>query len=448
MHPSMKKAAPLIIRQREAVTSFRRRSMSISTPPQIVIDDNFLCEGSVSNNCFTFGGESLGGPTFGTLDQTLHIADGSWSVSFSGTAINVFGTSICNGSVCRFDLQVDGGPATHESSPSWDANILQLTANQLGSQSPNHTLRVSNMSDPSANIDYAIVDAPLDTELLGKSAGQLWVDIHNTAITYHGAWHKVLNDNSGAEGMQSNTVGDSLSFDFIGDSIVVLGQADTSVQGSVSLDVTVDNGAPSPQGFISDPHTDSNCNSSLAQAQHHVEIKVTAVTKSQVFDFRGMLYHSSGNTLGDAIASNATASSTTSSQGTLLPSTTSSLLRSPSHSSALNQKSHPSIAGPVAGSVAGAVLLVAFLLIIWVRRRRQRALSVEPITPFQQAPGMRSAKRLFPSAPPAVVPSGVSGGADPPPAAQEEPGASGILRALVARVDALATERGPPPYVG
>ncbi|KAJ7155602.1 hypothetical protein C8R46DRAFT_1040968 [Mycena filopes] len=275
----------------------------MSTLPRIVIDDHFLCARSSSNNCFTFDGK-LPAADATALDQTTtQVESDSWSVRFSGTAINVIGLTNCETPPCAFDLQVDGGPVTRASSSSF-TNILQLTAAQLGNQTLNHTLTVSNSSDTSLIIDCAIVDAPLDTPLQGNSAGQLWADINNTAIAYHGAWNKVFDPGSEDEIMQTNTVGDSFSFDFIGDSelitsnrtiltpalgdsVVVIG---VTVQGSVSLNVTIDNGAR--QGFIGNPHVSPNpffiyydSNSSLAHAQHHIEV---TVTEQQFFEFRGI----------------------------------------------------------------------------------------------------------------------------------------------------------------
>ncbi|KAJ7184939.1 hypothetical protein C8R46DRAFT_468545 [Mycena filopes] len=406
---------PLLKIGREAVKRFRPPLMSLSTPPQILIDDNFLCAGSSSNNCFTYTGAQWGASTVPeALDQTLHglglsvnFAANAWSVRFSGTAINVFGHALCDAPPCQFDLQVDGGPVRRESSPSYE-NIVQLTADQLGNQSQNHTLTVSNMNTHALTIDYAIVDAPLDTLLQGQSAGQLWADLTNTAIAYHGAWNKVFDATAGAEVMQSNTVGDSLSFDFVGYSLVVIGKTSTTVQGNVSLEVTVDNDAPSPQNFISDGRGVSsnsfysyyNSNSSLAPAQHRVEITVTEVTEQQVFDFRGMLYLTPGNTLRAAIASNATATPPTSSS----PSSPSSSPSSPSHSnhsSGSNQKSHPNITGPVVGGVVGGALMTALLLLIlWMRRRSQKPLPSRPITPFEQEDGTApvSQPRVLPGA--------------------------------------------------
>ncbi|KAJ7155609.1 hypothetical protein C8R46DRAFT_1356085 [Mycena filopes] len=404
----------------QTVTSFRPRLMSLSTPPQILIDDAFLCGELSSNNCFLYTGTQWTGATKKVLalDQTVHSLPANfsptdtWSVRFSGTAINVFGSTACEATPCTFDLQVDGGPITRESTSSF-ASILQLTADQLGNQSPNHTLTVSNMSHPQlpTAIDYAIVDAPLDTPLHGQSAGQLWADINNSAIVYHGAWHKGIEGIFNAEIMQTDTVGDSLSFDFIGDSIIVIGVATPSVQGNVSLEVIIDNSAPWPQGFISngrglipDPlFIYFNSNSSLTPAQHHVEITVAGLTGQQVFEFRGMLYHSLGNTLGDAIALNATTSSMTSSdatslQGPLVPLMTSSALSSPSQSSGLNRKSHPRIAGPVVGGVGAVLVAALLLLILW------HGTSVEGTIAVSQ-PRTRwfPRKRAATSAPPVII---------------------------------------------
>ncbi|KAJ7177182.1 hypothetical protein C8R46DRAFT_49130 [Mycena filopes] len=445
--------------------------MSLSTPPQILIDDNFLCSDSSSNNCFTYTGTRWTGSTDPmALERTVHILHAAtanssvinnWSVRFSGTAIKVFGLIDCDNPPCRFDLQVDGGPVTLERPEASLENILQLGADTLGSQSRNHTLTISNSSR--VRIDYALVDAPLETPLQGMSAGQLWADLNNTAVVYSGAWHKFYNAKVGGESMQSNTVGDSLRFDFIGDSIAVIGRADPSFPGSVSLNVSVDDGPPSFHGFTSDQQTPANLTSfyiyytdnSLAPAQHHVEITVAVVTGQQFFDFQGMLYHSSGNTLGDAIASNITKPSSTTA-GISVPSTRSSSSSTLGPSSGLNGHSHRSIAAPVAGGVVGATLMVV-LLLFWMRRRRQKRSSLGPITPFQQAaqgtttasesqPGTWavSSKRAIASAPPSVVHLNRPNGS----VTQEESTTVGVLRALVARMDALAMERVPPPYVG
>ncbi|KAJ7164501.1 hypothetical protein C8R46DRAFT_1352217 [Mycena filopes] len=52
------------------------------------------------------------------------------------------------------------------------------------------------------------------------------------------------------------------------------------------------------------------------------------------------------------------------------------------------------------------------------------------------------------SASPAIARLGGHNDSDAPPATQEETATARSLRALMARVDALTMERGPPPYVG
>ncbi|KAJ7124595.1 hypothetical protein C8R43DRAFT_1147263 [Mycena crocata] len=68
--------------------------------------------------------------------------------------------------------------------------MFQLGPDKIGNDSSTHTLTISNTTNHLL-VDYALVDAPLGTPLLGQTSGQLWVDIDNTAIayaTYQGGW--------------------------------------------------------------------------------------------------------------------------------------------------------------------------------------------------------------------------------------------------------------------
>jgi hypothetical protein len=211
----------------------------MSTPPQIVIDDAVLCGEPPTNNCFTFTGTQWGVSTTqeGVFQRTMHAVNESsngigYSAMFSGegasttleiaaenftgTAIEVFGQLDCAKPPCDFDFSLDGGLLTRWSHQPTSRSIFQLGQGKISNTSATHTLKISNTTGYLL-VDYALVDAPLDTPLQGQAAGQLWVDINNTAVTYNGAWNKFYNSEKDCESMQSKTVGDSIDFDFIGE---------------------------------------------------------------------------------------------------------------------------------------------------------------------------------------------------------------------------------------
>ncbi|KAJ7190276.1 hypothetical protein GGX14DRAFT_701847 [Mycena pura] len=438
----------------------------MTTPPQIVIDDDFLCGSSATHNCFTFSGTDWMKSSVTNVfqqTQTIHSAENSsygYSVAFSGphfthipdmianysagTAIEVFGQLACNITPCTFDVSLDGAPPSTISHVETHRSIFRLGADEIGNASTMHTVEISNTTDRLL-VDYAFVDAPLDTPLPGQTAGQLWVNINNTAITYHGAWNKFYNVNTDCESMQGITVGDSVGLDFIGDSIVVLGHVDASVPGSVAVNVTVDDLEPSTRGFISGNSGSNDFfiyyrDDSLLPAQHHIHVTIVAITQVQFFDFFGFLYHSTESTLGEAIVPNAGAVSVPSE-------TAASSSVAAATSSVAVVRSMSVKAGTIAGSVTGVVAAVAIaaLLFIWTRKRRERKKPV--VVPFEavqntvrNVSGTNHQKRWTSSA---VSSTYVT---ERPQISDEGNSSTGILRSLIARVDALAAEHGPPAY--
>ncbi|KAJ6552031.1 hypothetical protein DFH09DRAFT_1086155 [Mycena vulgaris] len=471
--------------------------------------------------------------TTNVFEQTIHIAENNsqkvgYSVAFSGphatpilemianystgTAIEVFGQFSCNIPPCKFDFSLDGAPPRTVSHVETFRSIFRLGADEIGNASTMHTVEISNTTNDFV-MDYALVDAPLDTPLPGQTAGQLWVNINNTVITYHGGWNKFYNAERDCESMQSTTVGDSVGLDFIRDSIVVLGQVDASFPGSVAVNVTVDDFVPSTRSFV---NSSSNnffiyySDYSLSPAQHHIQITVVTITQVQFFDFFGFMYHSTQSTLGEAIAPTVSAVSVSVPSETVASS-------SPVPSNAVAGRSKPARAGTIAGSVVGAVIAVviaALLLLIWARRRRRRNSPV--VVPFETVDGHRAkygTKRHQPrvrdqplekrdtscvpfhfcdrrrytesrgrgptsgifffkvtqggsirpekhsvcdfllgknSAPTGTLcvtfPSRIPLAPSTPQISDEENNTAGILRNLIARVDALTVDHGPPGY--
>ncbi|KAJ7353054.1 hypothetical protein DFH08DRAFT_855841 [Mycena albidolilacea] len=466
----------------------------MSTPPQIVIDDSVLCGAASSNNCFTFTGAQWGESTTqpDVFQRTMHVVSENskrvgYSVTFSGTAIEVFGQTNCAAPPCDFDFSLDGARPIHTSHQPTLRSIFQLGPDSIGNSSATHTLTISNTTSYFL-VDYALVDAPLDTPLQAQTSGQLWVNINNTAVTYQGGWRKFYNFAKGSESMQGSTVGDSIGFDFIGerhihpihisssavegDSILVLGLTDTSFPGSVSVNVSVDNLAPSSQGFFNSPSSSSNSffiyynDSSLSPAQHHIQITVASITGGQFFDFYGFMYHSTMSVIGAAVAP--TASPASSGTSTSLNPVQSTMLPSdpiPSSAIAGHSKSAPLIAGSVAGAV-GAIVVAVLLLVFSARKRRRR---MNPLsTPFElerntsqtdalsicracelpaeSVPFTNPAKGTIPAVVPVTSGGGVSETENTIQGPDDDANTAGILRALIARLDALDTDRGPPEY--
>ncbi|KAJ7844725.1 hypothetical protein B0H14DRAFT_2585035 [Mycena olivaceomarginata] len=432
----------------------------MSTPPQIMIDDAVLCGKPPINNCFTFTGAQWDVSTTqqGVFQRTMHVVNESssgigYSVTFSGegasttlemaadnstgTAIEVFGQLECAKPLCDFDFSLDGEPLTRWSHEPTSRSIFQLGQGKISNTSATHTLKISNTTSYLL-VDYALIDTPLDTPLQGQAAGQLWVNINNTAVTYNGAWNKFYNSEKDCESMQSKTAGDSIGFDFIGDSILVFGQTDNSFPGSVSVNITVDDLSPTTQGFLNSPGSTSDSffiyynNSSLSSSQHHIQITVATITEVQLFDFFGFMYHSPQNTLGDAVAPTLS----------VVPSESPSS-HNPIQTTAISRsKSASSIAGPVAGSVAAVVLAALILIFCAHKRRRRSSLMFTPFEPeFPHVPLANSRKKTMSAA---VSSTSATGVPDTPSTTDVHDGETST--AGYVRVDTLVADRPPPAY--
>ncbi|KAJ7192772.1 hypothetical protein C8J57DRAFT_1548662 [Mycena rebaudengoi] len=179
----------------------------MSTPPQVVIDDASICDSSASRSCFTFTGRqwAVQSDNPDTFLRTTHFGSGNfdnfvYSVTFTGTAIEIFGQIHCEAPPCEFYFSLDGEPPTRGSNEETFRSIFRLGAEKIGSTPSTHTFRISNTTS-SLVVDYALVDEPLNTPLEGK--GNLWANINNTAVVYHGAWNKFYNTEKTGESMQS-----------------------------------------------------------------------------------------------------------------------------------------------------------------------------------------------------------------------------------------------------
>ncbi|KAJ7221094.1 hypothetical protein C8J57DRAFT_1254108 [Mycena rebaudengoi] len=91
----------------------------MSTPPQVVIDDASICDSSASRSCFTFTGRQWAVPSDNpdTFLRTIHFGSGNfdnfvYSVTFTGTAIEIFGQIHCEAPPCEFYFSLDGEPPT------------------------------------------------------------------------------------------------------------------------------------------------------------------------------------------------------------------------------------------------------------------------------------------------------------------------------------------------
>ncbi|KAJ7215274.1 hypothetical protein C8J57DRAFT_1538260 [Mycena rebaudengoi] len=116
----------------------------MSTPPQVVIDDASICDSSASRSCFTFTGRqwAVQSDNPDTFLRTTPLGSGNfdnfvYSVTFTGTAIEIFGQIHCEAPPCEFYFSLDGEPPTRGSNEETFRSIFDWEPRRLA-EYPKH----------------------------------------------------------------------------------------------------------------------------------------------------------------------------------------------------------------------------------------------------------------------------------------------------------------------
>ncbi|KAF8869572.1 hypothetical protein BD779DRAFT_1806857 [Infundibulicybe gibba] len=306
---------------------------------------------------------------------------GSLNYTFHGTSIAFVGNiGLSNNSQITV-VTIDGNSPYNT---SYDKPISQNY--QQWYQSPHlddgvHTIQLDNIVTTS--VDIVVISAGPNTLLSGQT---VIVDDDDPSIIYSGNWNRnedrfVTSEAAGGlpfrnGTQQSTTPGDAASIRFTGTSVVVYGIFPWATPGSMSVRYTLDGSSsvktykvtPSSPNLVKKEPQQPNflffSEDSLAPGNHTLSINITEINNlTFVMDY--LTYSPSFNSLTTKPNITAPTMPTPStSQSTPLPTSSSS-----------STPSKNGLVRGVVGGIAGVVIVLALaLLIIYKRRRRDRAL--------------------------------------------------------------------------
>ncbi|KAJ7165474.1 hypothetical protein C8R43DRAFT_878501 [Mycena crocata] len=224
------------------------------------------------------------------------------------------------------------------------------------------------------DLDYAIITAGTSTSLSGTT---LIVDDNDPDLVYGGRWTNNRDLFTIGHGQpsglpfqnathESNTIGDSMTFQFAGTSVGVYGLFKWNIPGSITASFSVD-GKSTAQTFSSSqapfeeqPNFEFFHATGLQPGNHTLVVNITDVVGAQSLMFDYILYHPSFDSL--ASKPNFTAASSIS------PS-------APAKSPILNKSHHKNTAAIVGGVMGGLILIVLLgvVFLLWNRARRRSA---------------------------------------------------------------------------
>ncbi|KAL1748417.1 hypothetical protein HDZ31DRAFT_60401 [Schizophyllum fasciatum] len=229
--------------------------------------------------------------------------DGWFQLSFSGTGVIVSAPSSSDSP--SYSARIDGADA--------QAALTSAGFEFTGLDDGQHTLVfASSPTSVHPALDYVAVLAGQSTPLAGRS---IVTDDADAALSYTGQWSTeppfdlVLGHSSAPYAGTthwSNSVGDTLSFSFTGDSVAVYGTLPPPAEQNVTVAYAVDQEAPTAHALPPAPVPNQASPkallfraSGLAAGAHTLSLNVTAVADARAplgVDF--VLYNATGGTLG------------------------------------------------------------------------------------------------------------------------------------------------------
>jgi len=291
--------------------------------------------------------QSFFNATWTTIASTS--CGGGWfRHKFNGTGVRISASS--SRVTSNFSVQVDDSPLLVQSGQGiYESPILA---------DGEHTVLYA-VSDASIfpTFDYLTVTAGASTSLNGRA---IIVDDDDVAIRYSGNWSQkppspIIFDFSTSPYLNtthwSDTVGDSISFQFSGSSISVYGvvlNTTTTTGGNVTTAYTVDGKTtvhPLPEDINQSSPMAKLFHADLDAGDHTLLMNVTSVTAHHALGFDFVTY--------------------TGCSETTHPTSSSAPL-----TSAVNSPQVGAIVGGVLGGVVG-LIAIALLFIMWTRRRQK-----------------------------------------------------------------------------
>ncbi|KAJ7584111.1 hypothetical protein C8J56DRAFT_1095304 [Mycena floridula] len=296
---------------------------------------------------------------------------GTFSVSFTGTQIAMFGNTDAGSQ--NFQVAIDKNTAYNTSTGDQNPqNWLQWYQSPVLLEGV-HNITVSQMDGLA--VDLLLVTPGPKTLLNGQP---LLVDDAYTGIAYNGpGWKEVISQKFVESGTttyglpvlngthQTSHVGDSLVFSYTGTEMQLFGISQAGVTGSLVLSYTIDNGNVLQKSYNTSTAASVDVlnfllldTGLLVSGNHTVMVNVTdAVGLTLIVDY--IRYIPSFATL--ATMPNLTVSE---------PSTSASVTGSATGVSTVTSSS-PSHTGAIAGGVVGGITVVAMFvfLLFWLRHR-------------------------------------------------------------------------------
>ncbi|KAJ6543580.1 hypothetical protein DFH09DRAFT_1390784 [Mycena vulgaris] len=323
----------------------------------------------VDNNSSFAGGAQNAGPF------------GSFSYTFQGTSIAFYGNTSPPDRAQTLSVRIDGDSEYQSTQPAPQEYRQWYVSPTLSDAA--HTIVMNDLV--SIDLDYATVTAGSSTPLKGTT---LIVDDADPELVYAGKWATNTNFFTTGHGFpsglpfqnsthQSNTVGDSVTFQFAGTSVEVHGVFQWNATGSIAASFSVD-GKPSGLTFSSsteapfndEPNFEFFKATGLQPGNHTLVVNVTNAVGAQSLMLDYILYQPSFDTL--ASKPNFTAVATSASSAAASSATASSAAAS---SAAGSSSSHSNVKAIVGGVVGGLILLVLLGIgfLLWTRSRKRRA---------------------------------------------------------------------------
>jgi len=341
----------------------------MSRPVTVIVDDQnkdikYLCP----VNMQTVAGTYINN-TWTTVESPQCGSDGWFQYTFSGTRILVAASSPNPNQA--FSVKIDDGPRQdYTGNGFYESPVLS---------DDNHTITYYAPSGPnlSSTLDYLAVTAGRATPLNGRT---VIVDDSDDSVAYSGSWTTQspipLTFDFSTSLYQSTThwsrsIGDTIEFHFIGDSIAVYGIVANLAKKNISMAYILD-GVPKEQGipfgtleFL--PKAALFHSSNLTSGEHTLLVNVSEIASPAVIGFDFFLY-------------NSTAADLASSAGSTNPSAAAARTR----------------AGAIAGGVLGTLLLLGLLLFALLQLSKRRKCGVHRWFPLEK---LKAAQKPLPKMP-------------------------------------------------
>lgn len=335
--------------------------------PHLYVGHERICEGDQDVNCFQSGAGcsqiSIAYPasTYTYCNGTAESTQWSFSISFIGSGIDIFGGIHCGSPPCSWARSkdpflgwtIDDNPisswvpdenltiAMTTNGSTYNTHMLLSAHNIPGGDSAQHTLSLTS-EDPTSTslwpvLRYAVIQTGAQTPV--HPLDNIWVSARHPGMKYSGQWFDREFPSPGMR--QTNVANSSSSFDFVGDTYSHVFIAAGQMTRETHLDgIRVGSTAPNNSGF--------------EPGWHDLNVTVSKLSiRDGLFSLHGLWYHPLPNVtrMLDTYSDTGTQS-----QNEPMP----------------DASSGPNVKAIVGGAVGGFVAVVLLVLCVVFLRRRGR----------------------------------------------------------------------------